>query len=671
MAGKPRGVRVNTHSLKQSYLSRRGRFVAFVATVAIASSCAHADGRWTRADYELGHELPLRVQGSEDTSIRESDLTDVSARIFLVSDNQRHELLGGRVDFYRNTASDEMITQVAIRPPQLDLFGQDLLTEALMMTDGFVLHLGDACDLSNTGEFGRFAWDMQGVSHGWVMAPGNHDGYFYGNSSRELDYLVQEWNDTGESYTYGGTKVNSRAMQKNRTVSYYLAALILQDAAWSRPLAQHFGAGVLQRFERWQRLARDTSTFADYWLALVALQDEIHGFEGASGDDGYETFELPRELVPVGEPHLRRLAWHIDKKKPWKSFVLQEVDISGPNRSPSAGPGGVSILVMDTATYSIKPQMEYAAPSRFLDKVTDGFFDTQIAGETGGIPDMQAEAAAEFAKSMKERQQSWLLASHHPFSSLGRKAQRRFNRLRDQGGVPVSLSAHTHKGGIRWNSDDARDGDWLEINVGSVLDAPVEFRDFQVHHAGGRHVISSHNQPLEDLLRERGLVVDELPGYRPGPDEPDFYLSYKEGYMDLASDANFMVKRVLLAAHLRMFGLFPSDQPDDGSTWWPTAPDGAQLRDHQAVTDAMEAFLARVEKGDTEDLTQFLYELREYDRTRQLTDATREGIRAYRLTQAIWAGQAEYKAKEPDENTMDANLSYFMLPSTGARPSAN
>jgi len=76
----------------------------------------------------------------------------------------------------------------------------------------------------------------------------------------------------------------------------------------------------------------------------------------------------------------------------------------------------------------------------------------------------------------------------------------------------------------------------------------------------------------------------------------------------------------------------------------------------------MQAFLGEAEKDDTEHLTQFIYELREYDRTRGLTDTLREQIRVYRLSQAIWAGQAEYEAKAPDENIMDADLAYFVLP---------
>lgn len=654
-------VRLQTQSFKQSYSARLSRSAALLAGIVIISSCAQT-GRWTRADYALGHELPLAVPSSLDTPIRASDLTDISARIFLLSDNQRHELLGGRIDWYRNTISDEFVSRVAIRSPQLDLFGQDLLTEALAMTDGFVLHLGDACDLSNTAEFGRFAWDMQGAPHGWVMAPGNHDGYFYGNSSRTLNYLVREWNNTAESYTMDGTKIISRAMQKDRYVSYYLAALILQDAAWSQPLAQQFGPVALRRFEDWKLLDHDTSTFADYWPALVAIQEEIYLSADARGDDRYQAFELPVGLAPAGEPHLRRLAWHIDKERVWRSFVLQEVDISGPNHSPRGRQDGVSILVLDTAQYRIQPMMEFGLPSGVLSKVTGGYIDTQIAGKTGGIHDTQVEAAAEFAKSMTAAQRHWILASHHPFESLGRDAKKRFNRLRDQGGLPVTLSAHTHAGGIRWNYDGAREGDWLEINVGSVLDAPVEFRDLQIHRAGDRYVISSHRQSLEDLLRERGLVADELPGYRPGPEDPDFYLSYKAGLTDLASDVNFMVKRILLAAYLRMFRLFESDHPDQSATVWPTGPGEIEMRSHQDVTDTVQATLARVRKEDVRELTRFLYELREYDRTRQLTDAMRAQLRAYRLSQAIWAGKAEYEPSAKDDETMDADIAYFVLP---------
>ncbi|MDH4110151.1 MAG: hypothetical protein OEW35_17850 [Gammaproteobacteria bacterium] len=651
--------RLQARSPGQRCLVRQGRFAVILVCMAIVCGCAQT-GRWTRADYALGQEFPLVGPGSIATPIQKSDLDAMSARIFLLADNQRHELLADRADWYRNAFSDKYGSPSAIRPPQLDLFGQDLLVEALAMTDGFVLHLGDACDVSNTAEFGRFAWDMRAARHGWVMAPGNHDGYLFGNSSRKADFLVRDWNNIAGSYPFDGTTIVSQAMQKDRFVGYYLAALILQDAVWSRPLAQELGPAVLQRFE--QRTLRDieTSTFADYWRELERLQEEI--YLAAGTHDSYQVFDLPDGVATTGAPYLRRLAWHINKDQVWQSFVLQEVDIGSPNPSPTGNHYAVSILVLDSAQYEMQPSAKYGLPTAVLHGATRGYLDFQVAGMTGGLFDTQIAAAKEFTKSMSRAQRRWLLASHHPFDELGRDAKKQFNRLRDAGGLPVTLSAHTHAGGIRWNHDGAHEGDWLEINVGSLVDPPLEFRDLQVHLAGDRHVISSRRYPLEDLLRQGGLVADELPGYRPGPEEPDFYLSYKNGLTDLASDIDFQAKRILLAAYARMFRLFETDHPEQGSTHWPIGQQGSALRSHQEVSDTVQAMLARARKDDAREMTRLLYELREYDRTRPLTDTTRAQIRAYRLAQALWAGQAEYTRPSSAAETIDADYSYFALP---------
>ncbi|MHC4390810.1 MAG: hypothetical protein ACYS22_05760, partial [Planctomycetota bacterium] len=156
--------------------ARRGAIsglVALTLAAGLSAGCG-SQGRWTKDDYQLSYGMPFRDRAGLTDLIQESELEPLSAKIYLVSDNQRHELLGGPIDFFRTSQTD-IGASSAIRPPQLDLFGQDVLTEALTLTDGFVLHLGDACDISNTGEFARFAWDMRPIKDGWVMAPGNHD----------------------------------------------------------------------------------------------------------------------------------------------------------------------------------------------------------------------------------------------------------------------------------------------------------------------------------------------------------------------------------------------------------------------------------------------------------------------------------------------------------------
>ena len=171
---------------------------------------------------------------------------------------------------------------------------------------------------------------------------------------------------------------------------------------------------------------------------------------------------------------------------------------------------------------------------------------------------------------MRAEGRRWILASHHPYADLGRATPPRFNDIRDAGGIPVTLSGHTHSGEIRLNFDEEREDDFLEINVGSMLDSPIEFRDLQVHRIGERLAVSSNRHIMENLLREQGLMADQLPGYRPSPGDPDHYLAYRGEEFEANHDkTDFSVKRVLLAAYLRMFRLFEADDPDQSSTYWP------------------------------------------------------------------------------------------------------
>ena len=347
------------------YLARITSIALLVGALAAISGCA-ATVTKVPADYHLSYNLPLQDRATLSRPLPESELEDLSAKIYLISDNQRHEVLGGGVNWFRNAFSDKEIAAVAIRPPQLDVFGQDLMREALRMIDGFVLHLGDACDISNTGEFGRFAWDMQRAPNGWVMAPGNHDGFFFGNSSRTKEDLIREWNESAESYEINGTTFKSEAMQKDRYVSYYLAALVLQDDVWSGQLAREIGAEeTLLRWAQRNRAATSERpvTFTEYWTELVTLQEQIYSAAATAGDQTYFSFELTETFPPVDRPHLKRVAWQIDKEKVWRSFILQEVDISAPAAATASAPERTSILVFDTAHYGVQPSLDHGIPA--------------------------------------------------------------------------------------------------------------------------------------------------------------------------------------------------------------------------------------------------------------------------------------------------------------------
>ncbi|MFI5297559.1 MAG: metallophosphoesterase family protein [Polyangiales bacterium] len=106
--------------------------------------------------------------------------------MLLVADNQTQHLYGDPF-WMRSTTAQEFI-HTAVRPVQLDLYGQDLLKWVLRF-DGDaahgphlpMIHLGDAINMSCKVEVESFFRLMQDSRTPWLLAPGNHDGYFFGN----------------------------------------------------------------------------------------------------------------------------------------------------------------------------------------------------------------------------------------------------------------------------------------------------------------------------------------------------------------------------------------------------------------------------------------------------------------------------------------------------------
>jgi len=652
------------HGSPEACKPHRIRMCLLLLAALLAWGCAAPQGRWTRGDYHLAYGLPfLDRETLREPLTPASSLQDVSSRICILSDNQRHELLGSGIELYRMSAADTVIEASAIRPPQLDLFGQDLLGEALGKTSDFVLHLGDACDVSNSGEFALFAWDMRRAPHGWLMAPGNHDGYFMGNVSRTGDSWVLEWNEAAEQYQQDETMIASRAMQKDDYIGYYLAALILQDARWSESLARHLGPECVAIYERWTSLQKDsgTPTFARYWQHLESLQAAAYKASVSATGGPTHQLDLGASATTGTGITLHRIAWAIDVEAPWRSYLTQEIDISLAAGNPGDSVRPISMLVLDTAQYKYQPSMEHAFLSGALSLT--GVFDVQLAGTHGNILQSQVDSIDWMMDAMRAEQRLWIVASHHPYASLGRNSPSRFDRIRDAGGVPVTLSAHTHAGEIRWNHDGGHEGDWLEINVGSLLDAPVEYRDFQVHRIGDRLAVSSRRFVMENQLRKAGLMADDMPGYRPSPGDPDYYMDYQRGNSLSEDESELAVKHILLTAYLRMFRLFETDEHDPGRTTWPVRADGVVLGSHGEVLTEIVRMAAQPDDAiDVAELTHLLYALREYDRTRPLPESTRQALRAYRVSQAIWAGQSELEQKTRRPFEVDPGISFMLLP---------
>ena len=107
---------------------------------------------------------------------------------------------------------------------------------------------------------------------------------------------------------------------------------------------------------------------------------------------------------------------------------------------------------------------------------------------------------------------------------------------------------------------------------------------------------------------------------------------------------------------------------------WPGGggrPDGARLDSDQDVIGTISNLLVRDTKSDVAAMTALLYDLREFERTRNLTDESRALARAYRLSQAVWASEIELRTWTLEDRAMDPELSFFLLPPPASSPAVS
>ena len=152
--------------------------------------------------------------------------------MILIADNQLHNLYADPVPIMRSGLADKVV-EVAIRPGQLDLYGPEALALVVENEDSkqSIIHLGDACDFSCKGEFIRFLSIMRLAKQGWMMTPGNHDGYFWGNEQRASD----------DPLWIAACKNAGAPLTKDLLIRFYLVALMVQDRIGCQGLARSVG----------------------------------------------------------------------------------------------------------------------------------------------------------------------------------------------------------------------------------------------------------------------------------------------------------------------------------------------------------------------------------------------------------------------------------------------
>jgi hypothetical protein len=528
--------------------------------------------------------------------------TPLTTQVYLVADNQTQHLYGD--PFWMRSDIALNFARTAVRPLQLDLYGQDLLRWVLEYDDRSkgglgapIVHLGDGLNFSCQVELDRFFGHMKEAKVPWAMAPGNHDGYFFGNEASN-----SEWT---RACARGGNPVNHAAF-----IQRYLKEL---SAQYSLP---------------------PMSTTAGIWQRP----------EPAPGSAPTPTF-------------LAGVAWSIDVANHFRSYVVQLVDLTLRNGSKPSTP--VYALLLDTS--------EFDQPPVLIKNKT-----AVDAGQNGSVLQNQIDAARLLlqTRSPAGGQKPFVVVmGHHPFGVLTPASQDLVQSLFKDFQVVTYVSAHTHTGQFFVNGPPG--SNWLELNLGSILDWSPEFRQFALsigndtpsQTASPRIELRTPQQKLADIWQSpipAAPVAD--PAWEAKPGDPRYYLSYLDvGNLCVGLDplCSQPLQRKLMSVELNEFKYSISTFRTLSSTKWPL-----QLTKPEDILAAIDAAIQSDNLDVMVPLAQALQDFDEVRVTADTPDGTTPGTKHhdYRLWQAFWAS----KRMRAQTRIPDSSEGYFTF-SVGAR----
>lgn len=531
-----------------------------------------------------------------------------SQKVLLISDCQIHNL-------YSNPLPDRNLSAkaavgTAIRSPQLDLFSRDVLgwvTQNGAPDAELILHLGDALDLACEGEWERFVEVMEKAGRPWFMAPGNHDSFYFGTYDPQHPEL---WVDA--------CRGAGNPLRKDRFIRQYVGALLRQrevgiDAfADSLGLAEHRSDTMVELGER------------------IPPEYEWHAPDGLPG-------------------YLASIAWKIDEEEPWRSFIIQAIDFTGPGRTDLE----IRAILMDSCQYTRRPEL-----------VPNGWRSYPVSVNTGSAGQMlpnQLRLIREWVEDAPDRNHT--LVSHHPFDVLSAYTRSSLGWLWRESKIAALVTAHTHRGYYK-HHDLGGDSDRLELNIASTTDWPMEWRSLQGYRHKDRtrgYIRSERFTLVEELSNEEGFFLE---GWEVPLGAPDDYRKYKQGlsersmYLDFyiafhlvpywlpqprvragrgALDTEHAIKNTLLWTYLRLLQRYPTAEGSEPP--WP--PDCA------SDSQVMERIVATLGADDDLDLKiDLLIELDRFERSRtsadlRTGDSTDDERTRFKVSQAAWASRFE------------------------------
>lgn len=486
--------------------------IFFLFILILIASCAslQPQKKVSLKDYYIEFE---QIEQNSIQNIYESPpvikTTQRSIPILLIADNQTHDIFGGPAFAYRNKFADE-IANCSIRPPHLDLFNYNsiILEEVLKKgrgNDRVILHLGDAANLSTTNEFFQFLKKMNQEENNWFMAPGNHDGFYFGMTNPFTGFYMEQWTlasipacDDEEKDIIDKENFSvqiGKPMTKDKFVAIYLAGLLFQPkAVWSKKLSKKLDISI------------NNLEFNEKNLFDVASQIYKNHAE--------KIIEV--SFSDVKNSHLNKLSFYIhrDKILRGQSFVIQSIRIDSEMNSNKRK---LYAIIADTCNY--KKWMRFNQPIDWLFSpwdIVNHMRGNLNAGLKGQIGMDQIDILYSWSEQYKENGAQWVVVGHHPYKDLNLswKIKSKFHEIIRQGELPLYLSAHTHKGKVR----DIKKENlcFIELNIGSITDYPMVFKslEFMTNESGSTTYLQAKNHTLINPDKTSDLSVRSYEDYR-------------------------------------------------------------------------------------------------------------------------------------------------------------
>ncbi len=340
-----------------------------------------------------------------------------------------------------------------------NLFDLDVISfiiehESQACKDSFpVIHLGDALNNSCKEEWFAFQKTMQNTKKEWFIVPGNHDSYYLGISYPNASY--------GNKYAPLDSRVGWGCL----------------CTPWSKKDIN----GVPASSANIEKVIFDKRDFISAYKTILEKRPGTIPHKQVINHSGY---------IEKENGFLKRAFWSFSdknnndeqkgKQKVWEDFIVQDVRLKN---KP------VSLILVDTVSSIEKPMSKFS------------IFNIHSFPLYGDLKTKQSEIIDSWLKENHENNITSIMVGHHPFKNLSKNSQYKLKQWAKYGYFDTYISAHTHSG------ENIKHEDFLEINIGSLVDAPIEYMTFVENNAVNKNPVDIHHnfltQRTTDQMQKR------------------------------------------------------------------------------------------------------------------------------------------------------------------------